>query len=215
MSNRIISILLVSILFNCESPDTNFRVKRNIDRNYSHLSYNKLHYNYNKIRDVSQEINQEKEGFSNELSDELLNPKKTTKYPGYYKIGQPYQIDGISYVPQKYNYLEEIGEASWYGEKFHGKKTANGEIYNMNELTAAHRTMPLPSIAEVTNLANGKSIKVRINDRGPFANDRIIDLSKESAKKLDFKEKGVINVRVKYLAEETEELLQKLGLKLK
>ena len=83
----------------------------------------------------------------------------------------------------------------------------------MNDLTAAHRTIPLPSIAQVTNLENGKSIKVRINDRGPFANDRIIDLSKESAKRLDFKDKGVVNVRVEYLAEETEDLLQNLGLK--
>lgn len=147
------------------------------------------------------------------MGDEIDIIPNKSGYSGYYKIGKPYQIYGITYIPQKYNDLEEVGEASWYGEKFDGKLTANGEIYDMNTLTAAHRTMPLPSIAEVTNLDNGKSIKVRINDRGPFANDRILDLSKRSAKMLGFQEKGIVTVRVKYLAEETEELLKELGLK--
>ena len=203
--NLPILLLLAGLFSGCESPESNFRIKRIADRNYSYLDYG--HKKYKKIKEISQDSKDD--GY--DLEENLTSYQNN--YQGYYKIGNPYEIDGITYTPKKYNYFEEIGEASWYGPDFHGKLTANGEIYDMNSLTAAHRTMPLPSIAEVTNLENGKSIKVRINDRGPFANDRIIDLSKESAERLDFKEKGVVNVRVKYLSEETEELLQNLELK--
>ena len=132
---------------------------------------------------------------------------------GIYKIGEPYIIQDKMFFPEEDFSYREKGIASWYGQKFHGKKTANGEIFNMNLLTAAHRTLQLPSLVKVTNTSNKKSIILRVNDRGPFANDRIIDLSKESAKILDFKEMGVVNVKVTYLPEETAELLHNLGLK--
>jgi rare lipoprotein A len=93
-----------------------------------------------------------------------------------------------------------VGRASWYGELFHGRRTANGEIYDMDRLSAAHPTLPLPVYARVTNLANGRAIVVRVNDRGPYARDRIIDLSRRSAELLDFRGDGTAQVRVKYLA---------------
>jgi rare lipoprotein A len=214
MFHNIFFLIAINLLFACESPESSFRTKRMVDRNYGHLDY-KNKENYNKIQEITQDIEKYNIEYvqNNQITQENLTPIPKGKYQGYYKIGNPYEIDGIKYIPQKYNYLEEVGEASWYGPKFHGKLTANGEIYNMYDITAAHRTMPMPSIAKVTNLENGKSIKVRINDRGPFANDRIIDLSKKSAQILGFEDKGVINVRVKYLSDETEELLQTIGLK--
>ncbi|MEL6789269.1 MAG: septal ring lytic transglycosylase RlpA family protein [Pseudomonadota bacterium] len=115
------------------------------------------------------------------------------------KIGNPYVIDGRQYVPAVNTRYVEEGVASWYGPKFHGKPTANGEMFDMTALTAAHRTLPLPSIAEVTNLRNGKKVVVRVNDRGPFARDRIIDLSRAAARKLDFIQQGTARVRVRYL----------------
>ncbi len=122
---------------------------------------------------------------------------------GYYKIGSPYRIKGIKYYPAvDYDY-DKKGIASWYGPNFHGKMTANGETYNQNDLTAAHKTLPLPSIVRVTNLDNGKSIIVRVNDRGPYARGRIIDMSKRGAELLDFKRKGVVKVRVKVLEAES------------
>tara|TARA_Y100000389_G_C17463996_1_gene524019 strand:+ start:2320 stop:2949 length:630 start_codon:yes stop_codon:yes gene_type:complete len=206
--NLLISILSVSFLLGCESPQSSFRTKIISDRNYGHLDRGQK--KYKKTKEISQDT---KISVENNYQTQYQENFTPNAYKGYYKIGNPYEINGIKYSPQEYNYFEEIGEASWYGPKFHGKLTANGEIYDMNELTAAHRTIPLPSMAKVTNLDNGKSIKVRINDRGPFANDRIIDLSKESAKILDFKETGVVNVKVTYLPEETAELLHNLGLK--
>ncbi|MEL6380280.1 MAG: septal ring lytic transglycosylase RlpA family protein [Pseudomonadota bacterium] len=121
------------------------------------------------------------------------------------KIGSPYVIDGRRYVPAVNTRYVEEGVASWYGPKFHGRPTANGEMFDMTALTAAHRTLPLPSIAEVTNLRNGKKVVVRINDRGPFARDRIIDLSRAAARKLDFIDQGTTRVRVRYLREATLE----------
>ena len=133
-------------------------------------------------------------------------------YKGHYKIGKPYKIDGIKYYPKEYNEYSEQGIASWYGLKFHGKKTANGEIYNMNELTAAHRILPMPVIVKVTNLENNKSVILRVNDRGPFAKDRIIDLSKAAAQRLEFIDKGTAKVQIELLPKETEDLLNRLGL---
>ncbi|UTO27723.1 septal ring lytic transglycosylase RlpA family protein [Bartonella harrusi] len=116
-------------------------------------------------------------------------------------VGKPYQIKGKWYHPQNDPTYKRIGEASWYGSDFHGRLTANGEVYDMNLLTAAHPTMPLPSYARVTNLANGSSIVVRVNDRGPFMKDRIIDLSKKAAEMLGYASAGVANVKVEYISE--------------
>jgi peptidoglycan lytic transglycosylase len=118
---------------------------------------------------------------------------------GYYQIGKPYQVAGQWYTPREDPAYDRVGSASWYGELFHGRRTANGEIYDMDRLSAAHPTLPLPTYARVTNLNNGRSIVVRINDRGPYARDRIIDLSKRSAELLGFRGHGTATVRVKYL----------------
>ena len=127
-------------------------------------------------------------------------------YGGVYKVGNPYKVLGRWYYPKEdYNYKEE-GIASWYGEDFNGKKTANGERYNMNTLTAAHRTLPLPSIVKVTNLQNGRSIVVRVNDRGPYVKDRIIDLSKRGATLLGYMGQGTARVRVEIMAKESKQL---------
>jgi rare lipoprotein A len=122
---------------------------------------------------------------------------------GIYKIGQPYEIDGTWYYPAEQWDYDESGIASWYGEAFHGKYTANGEVFDLNGLTAAHRTLPLPSIVRVTNLDNGRTLDVRINDRGPFARGRIIDLSRRSAQLLGFESTGTAKVRVKILVPES------------
>ena len=122
---------------------------------------------------------------------------------GGYKIGNPYQIEGAWYYPaEDWNY-NETGIASWYGEAFHGKDTANGERFDLNAITAAHRTLPMPSIVEVTNLDNGRSIQVRVNDRGPYARGRIIDLSRRSAQLLGFEAQGTAKVRVRILVPES------------
>lgn len=124
---------------------------------------------------------------------------RQTAAGGIYKIGTPYQIMGSWYYPRENPNYNEVGIASWYGSKFHGRRTANGEIFDMNLLTAAHPTLPMPVRARVTNLENGKSIIVRINDRGPFAKDREIDLSRKAAEVLGFRDKGTTQVRVQYL----------------
>jgi rare lipoprotein A len=119
---------------------------------------------------------------------------------GVYQIGKSYQVGGVWYSPREQPGYDQVGSASWYGEVFHGRRTANGEIYDMDSLSAAHPTLPLPVYARVTNLNNGRTIVVRINDRGPYANDRIIDLSRRSAELLGFRDHGTATVRVKYLA---------------
>ena len=131
---------------------------------------------------------------------------------GIYKVGNPYVVDGKRYYPKKNLNYDEKGVASWYGPKFHGKLTANGEIFNQYKLTAAHKTLPIPSAVKVTNLKNNKSLIVRINDRGPFVNDRIIDLSYQSAKKLNLIAAGTGFVRVQILRSESI-LLEKLAKK--
>jgi rare lipoprotein A len=122
---------------------------------------------------------------------------------GLYKVGSPYQIGGVWYYPAEDLNYDETGIASWYGEDFHGKYTANGEVFDLNGLTAAHRTLPMPSVVQVTNLENGRTLKVRVNDRGPFARGRIIDLSRRSAQLLGFEAPGTARVRVQVLAPET------------
>lgn len=128
---------------------------------------------------------------------------KESKPKGVYKVGRPYEVSGVWYYPAVNYEYDETGIASWYGSDFHGKPTANGETYDMNEVTAAHKTLPLPSRARVTNLENGRSIIVRINDRGPFVNSRILDASRKSAQLLGFEKKGTAKVRVEILADES------------
>jgi rare lipoprotein A len=118
---------------------------------------------------------------------------------GVYRIGSPYMVGGRTYVPSDNPHYAAIGLASWYGEDFHGRYTANGEIYDLNAISAAHPTMPIPSYARVTNLTNGRSLVVRVNDRGPFAANRIIDVSVRAAKLLDFYDRGTTRVRVEYI----------------
>ncbi|MHA1517137.1 MAG: septal ring lytic transglycosylase RlpA family protein, partial [Alphaproteobacteria bacterium] len=113
--------------------------------------------------------------------------------------GQTYEIAGVRYTPREDPTYDRTGTASWYGELFHGRYTANGEIYDMDRLSAAHPTLPLPVYAHVTNLRNGRSIIVRVNDRGPFKKNRIIDLSRRSAEVLGFRRQGTAPVRVRYL----------------
>lgn len=124
---------------------------------------------------------------------------------GNFKVGKPYQVDGVWYYPNIDPDYSETGLASWYGDGdgFHGKPTANGERYDMYALTAAHKTLPLPSIVKVTNLENGRTLNLRINDRGPFKPGRIIDVSKRGAELLGFKNGGTATVRVELLREES------------
>ncbi len=127
------------------------------------------------------------------------------KYKPYrtYVVGVPYKIRGIRYYPKENMNYNQVGIASWYGPGFHKKRTANGEQYNQADMTAAHPTLPMPTIVKVTNLENGRSIVVRVNDRGPFANDRIIDLSKEAARRIRMIRHGTARVRVQVLRKET------------
>ena len=129
-------------------------------------------------------------------------PSATVGPGGHHKIGQPYQVAGVWYHPKPEPSYDEVGVASWYGPKFHGRTTANGETYDQYAMTAAHPTLPMPTLVEVTNLANGKTVILRINDRGPFAKGRIIDVSKAAAQKLGFIKKGVTQVRVRIVEEE-------------
>jgi rare lipoprotein A len=118
---------------------------------------------------------------------------------GTYRVGKPYVVGGRVYVPEEdVNYREE-GLASWYGDDFHGRQTANGEVFDMGSLTAAHPTLPMPCYARVTNLSNGKSLIVRVNDRGPYHGNRLIDVSNKAAELLEFKGNGVAHVRVEYV----------------
>jgi rare lipoprotein A len=136
-------------------------------------------------------------------------------YSGHYKVGQPYKVNNVQYHPKEVMSYEAVGLASWYGPGFHGKTTANGEVFNQRKLTAAHNTLPLPSLVQVTNLQNKKSIIVKVNDRGPFARNkksRIIDLSEKAAELLGMKNSGIAVVKVTLLHQETAKLHQKLKL---
>ena len=131
-----------------------------------------------------------------------------------WQVGRPnytvasYQVNGVSYYPKvNYNY-DETGTASWYGPGFDGKPTADGEIYDMNQMTAAHKTLPLPSVVEVSNLQNGRAVRLRVNDRGPFVEDRLIDVSRRAAQLLGFVNTGVAPVRVRILKEESIQVAQ-------
>jgi rare lipoprotein A len=127
---------------------------------------------------------------------------------GKYKVGTPYYIDGTQYFPVETFEHSETGIASWYGPGFHGKQTANGEIYDQNDLTAAHRTLQMPSLVRVTNLENGRALVLRVNDRGPYSKGRVIDVSSRAADLLGMKGKGTAKVRVDVLAEESRRIAE-------
>jgi rare lipoprotein A len=137
-------------------------------------------------------------------------PPASATVGSYYKIGKPYQVQGVWYYPREDYDYDETGIASWYGPNFNAKLTANGETFDQNTVTAAHKTLPLPSLVRVTNLDNGRSLVVRINDRGPFVNGRIIDLSRRSAQLLGIVGPGTAKVRVQILAEESRALVARM-----
>ena len=118
---------------------------------------------------------------------------------GTYRVGKPYTVAGRVYVPEEDVHYREEGLASWYGDDFHGRLTANGEVFDMASLTAAHPTLPMPCYARVTNLSNGKSLIVRVNDRGPYHGNRVMDVSSRAAELLEFKGNGIAHVRVEYV----------------
>ncbi len=133
-------------------------------------------------------------------SERVIEPgQPVPKGGGVYRVGKPYVVAGREYVPQEDVHYSAVGLASWYGDDFHGRYTANGEIFDMNSISAAHPTMPLPSYARVTNLANHRSIIVRVNDRGPYVGNRVIDLSVRTAKLLGFYGNGLAKVKVDYV----------------
>ena len=134
-----------------------------------------------------------------EVADAAKNSISEADALSYQKIGKPYQVKGKWYTPKSDTKYSKTGLASWYGPKFNGGRTASGEIYDMNHLSAAHKTLPLPSYVRVTNLDNDTSVIVRVNDRGPFVSGRIIDLSKKAAEMLDVTGAGVANVKVDYV----------------
>lgn len=150
---------------------------------------------------------------SSNNTENTITDYNTEKHKGKYKIGVPYTVKGKTYYPEENNRYNEIGIASWYGDEFHNKKTANGDIFDMNSMTAAHKTLPMPSIVKITNLENGKSTKLVINDRGPFVDNRIIDVSRKAAMELGFINKGITKVKVEFLKKETEQFLKKYKLK--
>lgn len=139
---------------------------------------------------------------------------KQTTWPGQvenkgtYKVGKSYKVGSVQYYPREDFNMSETGIASWYGPDFHGKHTANGEVYDQNEMTAAHRTLQMPSLVRVTNLENGRSVVVRINDRGPFKHGRVIDVSKRAADLLGFIGKGTARVRLEVLEKESRQIAE-------
>ncbi len=134
-------------------------------------------------------------------SPRLLNDgDEIPKGNGRYRVGNPYVVAGVRYVPREDPQYRAEGVASWYGDAFHGRLTANGEIFDMRSITAAHPTLPLPSYVRVTNLSNGRSLVVRVNDRGPFHANRVIDVSSRAADLLGFKHHGTARVKVEYVA---------------
>lgn len=144
------------------------------------------------------------EKFSSSIFGVAASPRLTSstdvpKGGGRYQVGQPYKVAGNWYHPSEDQNYDETGRASWYGPNFHGRLTANGEVFDQFHLSAAHPTLPLPSYVRVENQSNGRSVVVRVNDRGPFAHDRLIDLSRRSAEVLGFIQNGTAQVRVTYL----------------
>ena len=137
------------------------------------------------------------------IAKKIPMPGDISKTTGIFKIGNPYEIKGRTYYPKERYEFEQKGIASWYGPGFHGKLTANGETYNQYELTAAHRTLQMPSIIRVTNLENGRSLILRVNDRGPYSRNRILDVSDRGAELLGFKQQGTAKIKLEVLEEES------------
>ena len=131
-------------------------------------------------------------------SPRVAEGRSIAKGGGIYKVGRPYRVGGRWYHPRENPNYDRTGTASWYGTAFHGRRTSNGEIYDMHAITAGHPTLPMPSYAWVTNLQNGRTVLVRVNDRGPYAKDRLIDLSYQTAHTLGFSQRGLARVRVRY-----------------
>ncbi len=140
----------------------------------------------------------------------ILQSREVVKGEAVYKIGNPYKIRGKTYTPRVDYKYKETGIASWYGPKFHNRRTANNEIFDENALTAAHRTLPLPSYVLVTNLQNNRTVRLRVNDRGPFAKGRIIDLSKQAARVLGFEKQGTALVHVQILGKDSKRLAEQM-----
>jgi rare lipoprotein A len=133
-------------------------------------------------------------------SPRVIEPgQPVPKGGGTYRVGKAYTVGGRVYTPEENRHYRAEGIASWYGDAFHGRLTANGEVYDMNAISAAHPTLPIPSYARVTNLKNGRSIIVRVNDRGPYHTNRLIDLSYKAANLLEFRGHGLARVRVEYV----------------
>ena len=137
--------------------------------------------------------------FGVKASPRVTTSRQVRRGGGRAQIGKPYKVRGKWYRPREQPGYDKIGNASWYGPNFHGRLTANGEVYDQYSLSGAHPTFPLPSYARVTNLANGNSVVVRVNDRGPYAHGRVIDMSSKAADLLDYKRQGIARVRVQYL----------------
>ncbi len=140
------------------------------------------------------------------VAKELAGTTTPATPRGVYKVGEPYRIDGVWYRPREDFAYDQTGIASWYGPDFHGEATANGEVFDQEALTAAHPTLQMPSLARVTNLENGRSLVVRINDRGPFVRGRVIDVSRQTARLLGFEAKGTAKVRVAVLGADSRRL---------
>jgi rare lipoprotein A len=140
------------------------------------------------------------------------SPYGGTENPTAVKLGKAYSVNGTTYYPRHEEHYSETGIASWYGPTFHGRQTASGEKYDQHEMTAAHRTLPLPSMVRVTRLDTGASVVLRVNDRGPFSSNRILDMSKEAASELDMIRDGTAKVKVEYLPAETRQYIASLGL---
>ncbi len=208
---KILSIFVIFLLCACESTASNHKKPK---RSYTNIDKNK--------RLKSRSKNTDTDNFAAEetVKNKIASDDPVTsatdedgKYSGIYKVGNPYEIQGVAYFPENFEEYEETGMASWYGSDFHGKKTANGEIYNSATMTAAHPTLPMPSMVKVTNLRNNKSAIVRVNDRGPFSKSRVIDVSEKAAEALGFKGQGTTVVRIQLLRNDTDELLEKLNIK--
>ncbi|MFD2262574.1 septal ring lytic transglycosylase RlpA family protein [Lacibacterium aquatile] len=143
---------------------------------------------------------------SSSTTPQTGTPSTEVATGGVYKVGNPYQINGVTYYPAEDYKYDETGIASWYGPGFHAKMTGNGENFDQNEMTAAHRTLPMPSFVRVTNLDNGRTVVLRVNDRGPYAHSRIIDVSRRGAQLLGFETAGTARVRVQILPQESQQI---------
>ena len=151
------------------------------------------------LAELSTSVKFDSRTFGVPASPRVTNLRRVPKGGGRSHVGKPYKVRGQWYYPKDQPGYVKSGKASWYGPNFHGRLTANGEVYDMHGLSAAHKTFPLPSYAMVTNLKNGNKLMVRINDRGPFAHGREIDLSSQAADLLDFKHSGIADVKVEYV----------------